>query len=183
MDRKAPGFPKMGPPLLPDESQGSPACPLQPSGWFWVKSTALDIGTEKGESEFIPETSPGPSNTPNTPPHRDPDSEGCKCHHWGAMVSPAPTPGKGSPHSFILPRPPLQSKAWAVCLAPQSGTVSDGTSVRMSRLWAGVSQAGGHKISVHGPQERVHRREPPLFILMCLLIIDLLICSEMFIEL
>lgn len=28
------------------------------SGWFWVKSTALDIGAEKGEPEFIPKTSP-----------------------------------------------------------------------------------------------------------------------------
>lgn len=46
-----------------------------------------------------------------------------------------------------------------------------------------MSQAGGHEISVHGPRERAHRREPPLFMLMCLLVIDLLICSEMFIEL
>lgn len=56
---------------------------------------------------FIPKTGPSLLQYLNTPALRDPDSEGCRSLHQRVMMSLAPSPGQGAPHSFTLLLPSL----------------------------------------------------------------------------
>lgn len=141
----------------PDESQDSPGRPLYPPGLFRVKSTAPDIRAQTAGPEVIPETSPGPANTPNTAPLRDPDGEGCRAAKVTAVGhdESGSQPRRGVSSRLLRP-PPATSAIQGLGSflgSPRWHRLSDGTSGRMSRWRTGESRAGRQKTGAHSPRQ------------------------------
>lgn len=129
MGRKAPGLSEA--PQAPHSHQMNLRAPQGVPSTLLADSGSNPLPRTSGHKQQGQRSSLRPALGPPTPRTQHPSetrtarAAGLQKSPLWATMSLAPSPKEGSPPAFfVLPLPPLPSKAWALFLAPQGGTVS-----------------------------------------------------------